>query len=93
MTKHRTRKPETWQAAVLLPRGDEQCWMSLEQMAEVSPASERQGWPEVMAGRWRRVVVKTKPLERPDPERHGLQEANGKQRRAEVMRRKVERRW
>jgi len=67
--------------------------MSLEQMAEVRPASERQGWPEVMAGRWRRVVVKTKPLERPDPEMQGLQEANGKRRRAEVMRRKVERRW
>ena len=93
MTKHRTRKPETWQAAVLLPRGDEQCWMSLEQMAEVSPASERQGWPEVMAGRWRRVVVNTKLLERLGPERHGLHEANGKRRRAEVMRRKVERHW
>ena len=34
---------DTWQAALLLPRGDEQCWMSLEQMAEVRPASERHG--------------------------------------------------
>ena len=48
---------KTWHAAVLLASGVAQCWMSLEQMAEVRPASERQGWPEVMAGRLRRMAV------------------------------------
>ena len=47
---------KTWHAAVLLPSGVAQCWMSLEQMAEVRPASERQGWPEAMAGSLRRMA-------------------------------------